>query len=551
MKVTKKEIAEAIASAKRGGAKCGMKGGISFLDRYTKEQLDAALGRKPLPPARIGRPVRPEQEMIDRIYRAVEQQQGRPQLPRPGIPKQPDPPPRIPIVRLPQPVREMTEEEKAADIALREEIRIAQSTLMEKYNNPERYDFSKLELSLLESGGFPMERVRRSLETPKSVPAEIPTPVEPPPFLRPYVPPPPPRRNPLPQPIRPPVGPLPQPPSRGRLPQPIRQPVILPVRPPQRLPQLPPSRGRLPQPEYRLPQTDNRVVPYGGARYDDEMEGGGFFSALTSIFTRAATKGSKAAATGATAATTVAPEVVTVTTKGAKAAAKAASEKAAKEAAEAAAQPSLLSRVGSKAMNAANLFGLAAGVALPIYTSQQIVKDEKQAAIRDREDALAQQKAEADAKKAKEENQKVLDDLKNAAKAEKELYEYEKERVRKAYDDAAADQKKQSDAFDTMMAMILSGKSDVQTSPAPPVASRPTQNEIDQAIADARGLPAPPTQTPVYTPPPPPPRTTPSVPAPPPMPPSKTAPRRTKFGGARMKPTAAEIKKAIATARRM
>jgi len=279
----------------------------------------------------------------------------------------------------------------------------------------------------------------------------------------------------------------------------------------------------------------------GGARYDDEMEGGGFFSALSSIFTRAATKGSTAAAN---VAANVAPEVITVTTKGAKAAAKAASEKAAKDAAEAAANPSLLSRYGSKALTAANLFGIAAGVALPVYTAQQIVKDEKQSAIKDREDAIAQQKADEDAKKLKDENQKLIDDARDAAKAEKERYLYERSQIEKAYADSAADQKKQSDAFDAMMNMILSGKSDVQTSPAPPVASRPTQNEIDQAIASATGKPVPPTVTPVYTPTPLP---------PPPMAPSAPAPKkpRSKFGGARMKPTAAEIRKAIATARRM
>jgi hypothetical protein len=261
--------------------------------------------------------------------------------------------------------------------------------------------------------------------------------------------------------------------------------------------------------QYEKFQKALKAAILGGAKYEssseseDDMCGGGLFSSIASI-------ASKAARSGATAASKVGSEVVTVSTKGARAVA----DDAARAAALA---PSLASRIGSKVMTAANTVALAAGIGLPVYQVVEMMKQEKEAAAAQRAQELAQQKADTDTAKALAANQSAVDAAIAAAVAEKARWEQEQSLVAKAYADSAADQKKQSDAFDAMMAMILSGKnSDLQTSPAPPVASGPTQNEIDQAIATATGSRLPPTVVPVvptappaYVPPP-----TPAPPAP-------------------------------------
>ena len=223
---------------------------------------------------------------------------------------------------------------------------------------------------------------------------------------------------------------------------------------------------------------------------DDDMYGGGFTSALASIAARAAKAvglASKGATKAATTGTKAATEVVeTVATKA----------------------PSIASRLGSKALNAANLFGVAANVALPIYSVTEIVKQQKDEAAAKRAQEAAQLRFDEEQAIEKAKNDKLIQDARDAAIAEKNLYDSSRLQMEKDYAAAEAERIKQAAAFQSMMDMILGGQyNDVDMGPAPPVASGPTQEEIEKAIRDAKNLPSPPPTVPVY----------PTAPAPPPV----------------------------------
>ena len=348
--------------------------------------------------------------------------------------------------------------------------------------------------------------------------------------------------------------------------------------------------------EYHTFQKALKASILGGGGYEessseseDEMKGG-LLGSIVSIASRAAsaaTRGVSAASAATRAATAASAATRAATAARAAAAASAASRAAtASKAATAAATASkattaaskaaqaitVAPTIGSRVFNAANMLGVAAGVGLPIYQVTQMVQQAKDDAAAKRAQEVAQAKADAETAAALADNQKAVDDAIAATTAERERYETEKRLIEEAYAAAAEDQRKQAEAFQIMMDMIMSGNTannNIDSAPVPPVASGPTQEEIDAAIRDAAGVPPPPPSRP----PPPPSRPPPSAPPPPPppsaptpspaypsYPPAPPPPSKRRKGGLSMRlpevlltkgqPTVSEIKKAIASARR-